>query len=104
MIRKLSAILIFCLFSCASVNERHLEEAVSNGEMLFQEKRYSEAMTVCSEAEQMARQLDDQFCLGKIYRIMAHISNAAYRYQDEIQYLKMASDAFHNAEKPNALA
>ena len=100
MIRKLSAILIFCLFSCASVNERHLEEAVSNGEMLFQEKRYSEAMTVCSEAEQMARQLDDQFCLGKIYRIMAHISNAAYRYQDEIQYLKMASDAFHNAEKP----
>ena len=100
MIRKLSAILIFCLFSCASVNERQLEEAVSNGEMLFQEKRYSEAMTVCSEAEQMARQLDDQFCLGKIYRIMAHISNAAYRYQDEIQYLKMASDAFHNAEKP----
>ena len=100
MIRKLSAILVFCLFSCTSMNEARLQEALNSSETLFQEKRYSEAMTVCSEAEELARRLDDQFSLGKIYRTMAHISNAAYRYHDEIQYLKMASDAFGNAEKP----
>ena len=100
MIRKLSAILVLCLFSCTSMNEMRLEEALDSSETLFQEKRYSEAMTVCSEAEGLARRLDDQFSLGKVYRTMAHISNAAYRYQDEIQYLKMASDAFGNADKP----
>ena len=82
------------------MNERRLEEALSSSETLFAEKRYSEAMTVCSEAEALAQRLDDQFSLGKIYRTMAHISNAAYRYQDEIQFLKMASDAFCDAEKP----
>ncbi len=100
MIRKLSAILIFCLCSCTSMNEMRLQEALDSSEVLFQEKRYSEAMTVCSEAEGLARRLGDQFSLGKIYRTMAHISNAAYRYQDEIQFLKMASDAFGNADKP----
>ncbi len=76
MIRKLSAILIFCLCSCTSMNEMRLQEALDSSEVLFQEKRYSEAMTVCSEAEGLARRLGDQFSLGKIYRTMAHISNA----------------------------
>ena len=100
MIRKLSVIFLFCLYACTSMNETRLEEALNDSEMLFEEKRYSEAMTVCSEAEALAHRLDDQFSLGKVYRTMAHISNAAYRYHDEIQYLKMASDAFSNAEKP----
>lgn len=82
------------------MNRTRLEEALNDSEILFEEKRYSEAMTVCSEAEALAHRLDDQFSLGKVYRTMAHISNAAYRYHDEIQYLKMASDAFSNAEKP----
>ena len=100
MIRKLSVILMLCLCSCTSRTEMRLEQALSESETLFKQKRYSEAMTSCSEAESLAQKLDDQFSLGKIYRIMAHISNAAYSYQDEIQYLKMASDAFGNAEKP----
>ena len=100
MIRKLSVIFLFCLYACTSMNRTRLEEALNDSEMLFEEKRYSEAMTVCSEAEALAHRLDDQFSLGKVYRTMAHISNAAYRYHDEIQYLKMASDAFSNAEKP----
>lgn len=100
MIRKLSVIFLFCLSACTSMKEMRLEQALNESEMLFEEKRYSEAMTACSEAEALAHRLDDQFSLGKTYRIMAHISNAAYRYQDEIQYLKMASEAFANAEKP----
>ncbi len=100
MIRKLSVIFLFCLYACTSMNRTRLEEALNDSEILFEEKRYSEAMTVCSEAEALAHRLDDQFSLGKVYRTMAHISNAAYRYHDEIQYLKMASDAFSNAEKP----
>lgn len=100
MIRKLSAIFVLCLCSCASMNEAHLKEALTESEMLLEEKRYSEAMTLCSEAESMALRLDDQFALGRIYRTMAHISNAVYRHQDEIEFLRMASDAFGKADKP----
>lgn len=100
MNRKLSVLLIFCLLSCASRIEMRLEEALAGSETLFEEKRYSEAMILCSEAESMAQKLDDQFALGRIYRTMAHISNASCSYQDEIQYLKMASEAFGKARKP----
>lgn len=100
MMRKLLIISVLFLTSCSSLDEAHLDEAIRNAESLFEEKRYSEAMTTCSEAEALAQRLDDQISLGKVYRIMAHISNAAYRYQDEIQYLKIASLAFENANKP----
>lgn len=100
MMRKLIIIATLCISACTSINEVRLDECLKKSESLFEEKRYSEAMTVCSEAESLAQNLDDFFNLGKIYRTMAHISNASCRYQDEILYLKMASEAFSKADKP----
>ena len=57
-------------------------------------------MTACSEAEELAQSLDDQYSLGLIYRTMAHISNATYGFSDEIRYLNLSSGAFKSADKP----
>ena len=89
-----------CFVACTGTKQAKLADAISRSEALCEEKRFSEAMTTCSEAEELAQSLDDQYSLGLIYRTMAHISNATYGFSDEIRYLNLSSAAFKSADKP----
>lgn len=100
MMRVFLILFLSCLVACTGTKQAKLADAISRSEALCEEKRFSEAMTTCSEAEELAQSLDDQYSLGLIYRTMAHISNATYGFSDEIRYLNLSSAAFKSADKP----
>lgn len=100
MKRIFQILLLSSLVACTGAKQAKLADAISQSAALCDEKRFSEAMTVCSEAEELAQGLDDQYSLGVIYRTMAHISNATYGFSDEIRYLNQSSEAFKSADKP----
>ena len=93
-------LLIAVMTGCSAGRTAKIEKTIAEGDSLFAAKRYTEAMIEYSEAERLASANDDHFALGKIYRAMAHISNATYGYADEIGYLRLASDEFGKAGKP----
>ena len=100
MMRIFLILFLSCFVACTGTKQAKLADAISRSEALCEEKRFSEAMTTCSEAEELAQSLDDQYSLGLIYRTMAHISNATYGFSDEIRYLNLSSAAFKSADKP----
>ena len=85
--------------SCADRAER-LSDAVMTGDELYEARRYSEAMAAYTEAETLAKEVEDFHQLGHIYRKMAHTFNATYGYSDEIRYLELSSESYEKADKP----
>ena len=103
MTRRISIalVLLSALFvSCAQRTAQRLQEEISRGHALYEERRYSEAMEAYSQAETMALKAEDYHSLGTIYQKIAHTYNATGGHSDEIAYLDKALEAFEKAGKP----
>lgn len=86
--------------SCAKFKDADLQEEISVGHALYEERRYSEAMEAYSKAETMALKAEDYHSLGTIYQKIAHTYNATGGHTEEIAYLDKALEAFEKAGKP----
>ena len=70
MTRRISIalVLLSALFvSCAQRTAQRLQEGIGRGHVLYEERRYSEAMEAYSHAETMALKAEDYHSLGIIY-------------------------------------
>ena len=86
--------------SCVKFKDADLQEEISVGHALYEERRYSEAMEAYSKAETMALKAEDYHSLGTIYQKIAHTYNATGGHTEEIAYLDKALEAFEKAGKP----
>ena len=77
-----------------------IQEEINDGHILYEERRYSEAMEAYSRAETMALKAEDYYSLGTIYQKIAHTYNATGGHTEEIAYLDKALEAFEKAGKP----
>lgn len=86
--------------SCTKSKEARIQEEINDGHILYEERRYSEAMEAYSRAETMALKAEDYYSLGTIYQKIAHTYNATGGHTEEIAYLDKALEAFEKAGKP----
>ena len=58
---------------------------------------YMKSIISATEAERIAKEIEDHFYLGLIYRSMSDIYNRAYNSVDKLRYIKLAYECFKRA-------
>lgn len=65
--------------------------------VLYNGGAYTKSIISTTEAERVAKEIEDHFYLGLIYRCMSEIYNRAYNSAEELRYIKLAHEYFKRA-------
>ena len=65
--------------------------------VLYNGGAYTKSIISATEAERVAKEIEDHFYLGLIYRSMSETYNMAYNSVEELRYIKLAHEYFKRA-------